>query len=268
MQTRKSGTIARWGAGLASIFSLMSQSARSQDLDGVSTEPTGQTWSLTLGGMVGVAPHYDGADRDRVQPLPFFGATYRDTVSVGLGGIGVTVLRADGFTVTPTLGYGGGRKESWDSELKGLGTIEPALTAGVLLKYQTGPFMFSVTPREAVIQERDGFSAVVAAGYAWHATPRLEFTFGPELTLADGKREQTYFGIDALQSARSGKRLYSPGGGVENVGAGGGVTYRIDDHWQLLGRVSDHVLVGDAADSPIVRSKSQASATTGIAYHF
>jgi outer membrane scaffolding protein for murein synthesis (MipA/OmpV family) len=32
--------------------------------------------------------------------------------------------------------------------------------------------------------------------------------------------------------------------------------------------VSDRELVGDAADSPIVRSKNQASIVTGIAYHF
>jgi outer membrane scaffolding protein for murein synthesis (MipA/OmpV family) len=41
-----------------------------------------------------------------------------------------------------------------------------------------------------------------------------------------------------------------------------------DEHWVLQTAISDRVLVGDAADSPIVRSKNQASVVTAIGYRF
>ncbi|WP_189050279.1 MipA/OmpV family protein [Aliidongia dinghuensis] len=252
---------------MAGCLVVLSPAARAED-DEAPTGGHGRVWNLTLGGGVGVIPHYEGADRSRIEPLPFFSASYRDIVSLGIEGLGVTVFRADGFSVTPTIGYDRGRKESTDSNLKGLGTIQAALTAGVVLKYETGPFSFALAPRESVIQNRDGFEATVSGTYAWRPTARLRVSFGPELTLADNRRERTYFGVDALQSARSGKRLYNPSGGVESVGAATTVSYALDDHWQLMTRLADDVLVGDAADSPIVRSKNQATVMTGVTYHF
>jgi outer membrane scaffolding protein for murein synthesis (MipA/OmpV family) len=250
------------GAGLLSILAVFGAAARADEPD------SSKIWSFTIGGGLAVAPRYEGADRERFQPVPFGSVTYRDTARLGPDGLAVTVLNIDGFTVAPTLGYGGGRKESADSDLKGLGTIQSALTVGVILKYQTGPFSFTITPREAVTHSNDGFVTNLAAAYAWQVAPRLKLSVGPTLSLVDGRYAQTYFGIDAQQSARSGKRVYSPDGGVKDVGLTGSLSFAIDEHWVLQTAVSDRVLVGDAADSPIVRSKNQLSAVTAIGYRF
>ncbi|MDB5361680.1 MAG: MipA family protein [Rhodospirillales bacterium] len=261
------------GAGLAVLVSILSVPAWAEDTEeawgDLSMPPQQQrVWSVMVGGGVGVAPHYEGADRYRFQLVPFVKASYRDFVTLGPEGLGVTVFRADGFSVTPTIGYGGGRKESQDSNLKGLGTIQSAVTAGVVLKYQTGPFSFEIAPRDAVVHSKDGFETSFAADYAWRLAPRLRLAVGPELTVVDGRYERTYFGVDAQQSARSGKRIYTPGGGVKDVGLAGTLTYGFGEHWTLLTRISDRELVGDAANSPIVRSKNDASVTTGVAYRF
>jgi len=249
-------------AGLLSVLSVLGTTARADEPD------DSKVWNFTIGGGIAAAPHYEGADRDRFRLVPFGSISYDDTVKLGPDGLAVTVLKADGFSVAPVLGYGGGRQDSTDSNLKGLGTIQSAVTAGVILKYQTGPFSLTITPREAVTHSNDGFVTNFAAAYAWQIAPRVKLSVGPTLSVADGRYEQTYFGVDAEQSLRSGKRVYSPDGGVKDVGLTGALTYALDRHWLLQTAVSDRELVGDAADSPVVRSKNQASIATGIAYHF
>jgi outer membrane scaffolding protein for murein synthesis (MipA/OmpV family) len=249
-------------AGLLSILAGFAAAARADEPDG------SKLWNFTIGGGIAAAPHYEGADRDRFRLVPFGSLSYDDTVRLGPDGLAVTVLNADGFSVAPVLGYGGGREDSTDSNLKGLGTIQSAVTLGVILKYETGPFSFSITPRDAVTHSNDGFVSNFAAAYAWQIAPHLTLSVGPSLSMIDGRYAQTYFGVDAAQSLRSGKRVYSPAGGVKDVGLSGSLNYAIDSHWRLQTMVSDRELVGDAADSPIVRSKNQASIVTGIAYHF
>jgi outer membrane protein len=254
----------------AVLLSAVTVAAHAQELEDSWDAPSDapqRAWSLMIGAGAEFAPHYEGADRYRFQPVPYVKASYHD-FTFSPEGLGMTVFRADGFSVTPTIGYGGGRKESQDSNLKGLGTIQPAVTAGVLLKYQTGPFSFTIAPRDAVVQSKDGFVAALSAEYSWRIMPRLRFSFGPEMNVADGRYEQTYFGVSAQQAARSGKRLYTPAGGVKDVGLAGTLSYDFADHWAMLTHVSDRELVGDAANSPIVRAKNQAAVITGVAYRF
>ena len=46
------------------------------------------------------------------------------------------------------------------------------------------------------------------------------------------------------------------------------VTYDFDQRWSLLVGVGYKRLIGDAADSPIVESEDQFSATFGLTYRF
>jgi MipA family protein len=259
------------GAGVVCLMSLLSNEARADQPDGTweaeVPEPNA-VWNLTVGAGAALIPHYDGADRYRFGPVPLATLNYRNIVTLGPNGLGYTLLRADGFSVTPILGYSGGRKESADSNLKGLGDIQAAATAGVVLKYQAGAFGLSITPRQAITQTHDGFTTAIAATYSGRILPALRFSVGPTLTVADGQYEQTYFGIDAQQSVRSGKPLYNAGGGIKDVGLAGTLTYSLDSHWSVVTRLADRELVGDAADSPIVKAKNQASVISGVEYHF
>jgi outer membrane scaffolding protein for murein synthesis (MipA/OmpV family) len=76
---------------------------------------------------------------------------------------------------------------------------------------------------------------------------------GPMLTLADARYEQSYFGIDPAQSARSGRPVYRPGGGVEGVGVGATLIVPITQKIAVTAVVGYTRLLGDAARSPIVR---------------
>ena len=69
----------------------------------------------------------------------------------------------------------------------------------------------------------------------------------------------------------TGLPAYNPGGGVHSLGAEAGLTYRLGRRWGLFGYAGYDRLIGDAADSPIVRafgSRDQFSGGLGLFYEF
>ena len=47
-------------------------------------------WDVTLGAAVASRPSFEGSDRSIVRPLPFVAVRWRDTISLGEGGLSVT----------------------------------------------------------------------------------------------------------------------------------------------------------------------------------
>jgi outer membrane protein len=79
---------------------------------------------------------------------------------------------------------------------------------------------------------------------------------------------RSYFGVDAGQSARSGYAVYEPSDGLRDVRLNASLSYSIDPHWSLIGTLAATRLVGDAADSPIVRDKTALNGLVGARYRF
>nr|WP_312038195.1 MipA/OmpV family protein [Rhizobium lusitanum] len=74
--------------------------------------------------------------------------------------------------------------------------------------------------------------------------------------------------MDSAQSARSGYQQYKAGAGVKSVDLSVSATYLINDHWTVRGEEKVSVLVGNAADSPIVQEKVQPKTMLMLGYRF
>jgi outer membrane protein len=78
--------------------------------------------------------------------------------------------------------------------------------------------------------------------------------------------------VDAEQSERTGLAVYSAGGGLHSLGGLGSVIYRMKGGFGLEGFARFDRLVGDAADSPVVRSsagsRNQFELGLGLTYSF
>jgi outer membrane protein len=225
-------------------------------------------WDVTLGGGIGVAPSYDGASKYTIRPIPFASIKYGDLLTLGASGISLNVLGSGPLHAGPVIGYMGGRKESDDSHLRGLGNVSAAGTAGMFATYEYGAFEFEGTARQSVTRTSEGFVAELEAAYKHRLAPRTVMQIGPVVDIIDGNYAQTFFGVTAQQSRNSGLRVYTPSAGVKDVGLNFAVTYRLSDHIILRGFAGVKELVGDAGNSPIVRQKTQGSAGFGAAYHF
>lgn len=245
---------------------LSEEEIEQQGLAGQSREGD---WNVVLGpGLVG-RPVYPGASDMRMRLIPMFLIQYRDTYFLGTSGLGMNLVRWKGLRAGPVLGYEGGRKETDAPQLFGLGNISAGMTAGGFASYRYGPWEIYGTARQAVTHGSSGLTALIRLDYRVRLIPdSLNFSIGPEVSLADGQANRTWFGISTDQSLQSGLSTFTPGGGVRDVGLHAGLTYRFSDHILVhaFGQVKE--LTGDIANSPIVQNKTQSLAGLGLAYRF
>ncbi|HUZ33498.1 MAG TPA: MipA/OmpV family protein [Xanthobacteraceae bacterium] len=226
-------------------------------------------WDITLGAGIAAVPTYPGAKDYHARLVPLASITYRNTFFLGPSGLGMNAINWNGFRAGPVLGYLGGRNQSDDPHLNGLGDIQPSLTAGMFASYRMGPFEVGGTVRQAVVHTNNGLVGRVQLDYRRPIIAnKLEFDVGPEIDLGDSQYERTWFGVSPGQSARSGLPAFTPGGGVTDAGAHLMFNYRYSEHilFRAFGDVRE--FVGDASNSPIVQSKTQAIIGIGIAYHW
>ena len=88
---------------------------------------------------------------------------------------------------------------------------------------------------------------------------------------SDDRYQRAYFGIDPATAAATGLPAFNPGGGIHAVGAAAGLTRMISPRWGVHGFAGYDRLVGDAADSPIVRnfgSRDQFSVGAALFFNF
>jgi outer membrane scaffolding protein for murein synthesis (MipA/OmpV family) len=233
--------------------------------------PTGK-WDVTLGAGIASVPDYPGASKRKARFTPLFAIDYDTLVFIGAYGLGVNAIRVDGFRAGPVLGYEGGRRESSDILLTGLGDIQPSLTAGAFTAWRVipgAPFELSGTVRQAITHTGNGLNGLLRFDYTGHPAPgKWDLIAGPHLEFANRQYEQTWFGVTPLQSENSGLPIYSPGGGLKAAGVHASLTYISSSHFlfRLFGDANR--LTGDAADSPIVVRRTQLLIGIGGAYHF
>src|ERR1039457_692132 len=231
--------------------------------------PVKGDWNATLGLGIGVDPKYLGAKEYRVTPVPLISVEYRDLVFLGPQGIGVNVLQWAGLRAGPVIGFGFGRPESRDSHLNGLGDIQPSMTGGGFISYKAGPLKFTVSVRQAMTHTENGLTGRLNIEYMQPLIPKiLVLAIGPDLDFANGQYARTWFGVTPGQSAASNLPVYTPHGGVRDVGINASLTYHYTDHVFFRPFFDLRQLVGEISDSPVVQKKVQALIGLGAAYHF
>ena len=88
---------------------------------------------------------------------------------------------------------------------------------------------------------------------------------GDHTTYADDDYMQTYFGVSAADSARSGLKRYNADSGMKDVGIDLGLNWNFASSWDLRGIASISQLIGDADDSsPVVNEGSETQFMGGV----
>ena len=77
-----------------------------------------------------------------------------------------------------------------------------------------------------------------------------------------------FFGVDAVQSTRSGLPQYVVGAGFKSVNLELGVLHFVNKSWTVQGLAGYSKLIGDAKDSPIVKDDDYAYFGGFVAYNF
>ncbi|KJR64121.1 hypothetical protein VY88_14865 [Azospirillum thiophilum] len=234
-------------------------------------------WSFMLGGGALYVPDYEGSNDYKVLPVPIVELSWRDRVRVttrGGPGIYASPVMTDSLKVELGVRYDFGRDQDDNDALKGLGDIEGGAVAVARLGYEVGPVDLGLEVARDLGGDRDGLMARAEAEYAIRLLDgRARFSVTPYVTWADDNYMGSSFGITAAQAARSARRYarYDAEGGFKDAGIAVGIGYTITDSIHAMGRVGYQRLLGDAADSPLVKregSPDQFSGLLGVSYRW
>ncbi|WP_114391524.1 MipA/OmpV family protein [Oleisolibacter albus] len=232
--------------------------------------PDGLAGQIGIMGMV--APDYEGSDHHDIKPRPYVDITYGKYLFFNYRGLGANLLTEGPLTAGVAVNYHGGRDQDDNRALRGLGDIDPTAVGTIFTAYQIGAVTLSADIQGDLLGEGyDGVTASLSAQYRFSPAKDMMLIAGPSMTWASDNYMQSYFGIDAKQSTRSGRPVYKADAGVKDVGVSLIGLYQITGHWGLTCMLGYKRLLGDAADSPLVDQDGTADqiyGALGLSYRF
>src|SRR5215467_5696755 len=233
------------------------------------------SWRVSLGAGLDYVPKFPGSDGHKILPLPFVAASYGRFFfgafpgAASLAGVGVNLYQDRNWRLGVALSAGlAERKESDDARLRGLGDVDRTASAGVAVAYTQSWYVLGASVLTDILNHGQGTLVSVNAIARHRASDRLTFFGGPGVTWADATYTQTFFGVNAEQSAASGLPQFQTHPGLNSARLGLGAGYRIDERWSALGFASLSTLLGDAVNSPITESRSQYFLGVAVFYRF
>ena len=278
MTKRSVPFLARW-LGICALLlgttPALAQGSTTPAKPAAAAQPAKSDWQFTLGAMIGVAPKYEGGEKLVFGGLPILEVEWKERLFLSTTrGIGGYIVSTDNLRVSAALGYAPGRdekdgkpKSGGVNRLRGLGDIDASAVASLGAEYEFSVFTASLTANR-YIGGSDGFTVKAGLGAAYPVTDKLRLGAELSSTWADSAYMGDYFGIDAAQSRRSGRKAYKAEAGLKDIGVTLSASYRFNNSTTLMMSCGLSRLLGDAGSSPVVAEKNQPSAMLGLSYRF
>ncbi|MCH8620769.1 MipA/OmpV family protein [Undibacterium sp. TS12] len=253
-----------------SSLMAMSFSAHAQDKPAQEPEST-----AVIGAGVFYGPEYIGAKKNRFGPILFGEYQNKNGFFVGAGrGIGFGT-KVEDFSVSAAVGYRAGREDSRTNsslfssdDLKGMGDIKGSVTTNLHLGKTLGAVNFTADANLALSHRENGNLYNFGASAPVFQTASDKVEVGGTLSYGDAKYNQTYFGVTATQSANSGYKAYTPKAGFTQALGTVAWTHVIDKNWSVRTAAGVSQVMGDAADSPLTKKKTNPILMSTVNYSF
>ncbi|MEM8949923.1 MAG: MipA/OmpV family protein [Pseudomonadota bacterium] len=255
----------------------------SQPFQAVADDHGTDGWDVSVSAGTILAPTYLGDDAYQLSAVPNVRLTYDDSFFASIEGIGYNVINDQGWRVGPIVKYHFGRDEDGGNplaiagddsdDLDGLGDVDGTVEIGAFVGYEFEPFTTKVELRQGV-NGHEGFigEAELDYGGSFNVADQLViYSVGPQFTVVDNNYNDTFFGVDAGQSAASGLDEFDAEGGLLSYGIGGTLIFPIDDNLSTILFAEYDRLSGDAADSSLVEdrgSPNQGTFGLFVSYQF
>ena len=240
-------------------------------------EQEGFAFHGMVAGGVGFLPEYQGGTDYEMVPLILgqFDAFGMSLEHQGLGA-NLNILPGGAFEFGIAGLYEPGRKDVSNAQVSKLPEIDGAFNLGGFARYN---FDALLAPQDELSIELDvladvtgtydGFVATLDASYSTQFAERWFVGFDAGMEFADANYMETYFGVGA--ASPSGLAAYEPDAGLKSVNVNATVGFALSESLSLVGRAGYTRLLGEAADSPIVKdtgSPDQFFVGTGVMFRF
>ncbi|SDD52663.1 Outer membrane scaffolding protein for murein synthesis, MipA/OmpV family [Cupriavidus sp. YR651] len=232
--------------------------------------------SVSIGLAGGVAPRYLGSKDYRPVIAPLLSAQAENGLFASFpDGLGYRFSSSTGIFGSAALAYALGREDHnradlpGSDHLAGMGKIRGSVVNRLMLGYAvTDRLSVSGTVDIPLTHRERGVMGNATVRYIAYQGPLDEIVVSGGLLLGNGRYNQSYFGVDAGQSARSGFQEYGMRGGPFAADVGLAWRHRFDRHWSLMNSLTVSTLIGNAAQSPIVERRTSVLALTAVRYTF
>lgn len=253
--------------GAAAIALLAASPAAAQDNEA----PRGRI--VTIGIGPAVAPQYPGADSYAIGPFPIFGLRRPGQpipYESADDGAGFDVLRYDSvINFGPAVRLQAKRDE--DDVGAAVGNVGFTVEVGGFVQLMPSRnFRLRAEVRRGIGGHK-AWVGSLGADAIFRDDQNTIFSVGPRVRWADNRYNDRYFGVTPAVAGVTGLAALDPDGGVYAVGGVANLTHRLGRNWGMQAYAGYDRLVGDAADSPIVRafgSRDQFSGGAGVWIEF
>ena len=211
-------------------------------------------------------PAYKGSDERKTKAVPLVDVQQGRFFAKTDAGIGMKFYENPLFTIGASVNWMKGYDE--EDAPAGIGEVKDALGGRVFLTTRLGGAVATFSVTQALTEKERGMQLDARVSYPWRATERLSVVPSLAVSAGNAKYMNSYFGVSTERSVRSGLATYTLKGGVKEVTFGVMANYKLTDRWAMTGGLVASQLLGDAADSPIVKRKSNATGLLGLSYTF
>jgi outer membrane protein len=228
---------------------------------------------VTVGPGIIVSPKFEGADEYEATPVPYVDIRYGEVFFASyIDGIGARLVNWNGFSAGPVARVDFGRDEDDSRYLTGLDDIEIGVELGGFLQYDYDRYFTTRLELRQAISGHDGFVADWKAAVKFRLAENVFGSVGPQISYGGSNYMESYFGISPAQSLASGYAVYDADAGFKSAGVNANLIYRATEEISLAAFGGYKRLIGDAADSPIVKgpggSPDQFFAGAALTYTF
>ncbi|NMZ94076.1 MipA/OmpV family protein [Pseudomonas panacis] len=225
-----------------------------------------------VGAGLSYQPHDPTGSRYETRPVPYLDLDWGPVSLSTDDGLTWSALNTNGFTAGPYINYLQGRTSN--GELQGLRNVSDMAEVGGFIQYAPADFWRVYARMGQAVgggHSQSGALGKVGGELGYPLGGGLIGSSGLAANFADARQTQTYFGVDANESAASGIRPYNASGGFQNLTLTQSFEFPLASHWSLLTSASWIHLVGSAANSSIVKETgdvNQGQVQTAISYTF
>lgn len=238
-----------------------------------------------LGAGMGLLPEYQGDQVYQFVITPAIkGAWSSDklgTFAVGYGahgGLSWSPFHFASSEIALVADYAAGRDDSDDGHhhlfgsdyLKGMGEVKETPELGLRASTTLLPWLTLHSQLMWGLGNtgHKGAWGDVGLEASSYLTESLEGSFDIGTSWGDGDYMSSFYGVSSQQAKNSRFQSYSIGSGIKDVSLSAGLRYHLNPQMSLESHVGMISLVGDAADSPIVRESHNLVASMMFLYRF
>ena len=227
---------------------------------------------------VGIAPDYLGSHDYKFVAAPFLRYTFSGSeryIVVRGTDLQLNVVNHPWMRIGPVLNLSRGRGHVDNDPVDRMENIDATVQAGAFIgaefKDPANKRARMLLSIEYLHDAGSVYNSYLVTGSArgWYPVKaKLDASLGVSTTYGGAGYMQTYFGVDPIDSGRSGLEQYSLGSGFRDVSIMPSLIYHLTKAWHLALSVRYMRLVGSASTSPVVDvgSKDQFITGLGVAY--